>query len=149
LEAYSQGIGRAGRDGKNSASVVLLAPGDLSRQAQFAQSLPDPQLIKTIYAHPDAYTDFDDPQIALLQAYVQSGFSQAQVQQLLAQRAAEKLTSAQAVATYLTSSGCKRALWLRYFDAPITNTTNNVVVNCSAPQIEALAPSAPHSNAKT
>ncbi len=27
LEAYSQGIGRAGRDGENSASVVLLAPG--------------------------------------------------------------------------------------------------------------------------
>ena len=141
LEAYSQGIGRAGRDGQNSASVVLLAPGDLSRQAQFAQSLPDPQLIKTIYAHPDAYTDFDDPQIALLQAYVQSGFSQAQVQQLLAQRAAEKLTSAQAVATYLTSSGCKRALWLRYFDAPITKHHEQCCGELSAPQIAALASS--------
>ncbi len=141
LEAYSQGIGRAGRDGQNSASVVLLAPGDLSRQEQFAQSLPDPQLIKTIYAHPDAYTDFDDPQIALLQAYVQSGFSQAQVQQLLAQRAAEKLTSAQAVATYLTSSGCKRALWLRYFDAPITKHHEQCCGELSAPQIAALASS--------
>lgn len=141
LEAYSQGIGRAGRDGQNSASVVLLAPGDLSRQAQFAQSLPDPQLIKTIYAHPDAYTDFDDPQIALLQAYVQSGFSQAQVQQLLAQRADEKMTSAQAVATYLTNPGCKRALWLRYFDAPTTEHHEQCCGELLGPQIAALAKS--------
>ncbi|WP_125706856.1 RecQ family ATP-dependent DNA helicase [Lacticaseibacillus porcinae] len=148
LEAYSQGIGRAGRDGKNSASVVLLAPGDLSRQAQFAQSLPDAQLIKTIYAHPDAYVDFDDPQIALLQAYVQSGFSQQQVQQLLAQRAAEKLTSAQAVATYLTSSGCKRAMWLHYFDAPATAHHDQCCGELLSPQIEALAGSTWHTPQK-
>lgn len=144
LEAYSQGIGRAGRDGQNSASVVLLAPGDLSRQAQFAQSLPDPQLIKTIYAHPDAYVDFDDPQIALLQAYVQAGFSQNQVQQLLAQRANEKLTSAQAVADYLTSSNCKRALWLRYFDAPISPHHAQCCGELLTPQIEVLAQSTLH-----
>ncbi|WP_407891119.1 RecQ family ATP-dependent DNA helicase [Lacticaseibacillus sp. N501-2] len=144
LEAYSQGIGRAGRDGQNSASVVLLAPGDLSRQAQFAQSLPDRELIQTIYAHPDAYVDFDDPQVALLQAYVQSGFSQAQVQQLLAQRADEKLTSAQAVATYLTSSGCKRALWLQYFDTPASAHHDQCCGVLATPQIEALAASALH-----
>lgn len=141
LEAYSQGIGRAGRDGKNSASVVLLAPGDLNRQAQFAQSLPDRQLIQTIYAHPDAYVDFDDPQIALIQAYVQAGFAQNQVEQLLAKRAQEKLTSAQAVAQYLTQSGCKRQRWLDYFDAPAVAHHAQCCGELAGPQIEALASS--------
>ncbi|WP_461213097.1 RecQ family ATP-dependent DNA helicase [Lacticaseibacillus sp. GG6-2] len=119
LEAYSQGIGRAGRDGQPSASLVVVAPGDLQRAAQFAQALPDPQLIATVFAHPEAYEGADDPQIDLVLAYAKARFSQAQVQQRLAARSEEKLAGVQAVIEYLTHTGCRRALWLRYFDAPV------------------------------
>ncbi len=51
------------------------------------------------------------------------------------------MTSAQAVATYLTNPGCKRALWLRYFDAPTTEHHEQCCGELLGPQIAALAKS--------
>lgn len=117
LEAYSQGIGRAGRDGLPSATLVLLEPRDLNRAGQFAASLPDQQLIETIFKHPRACSDFDDPQIDLIEAYIQAGFSQRQVEAQLAARRGEKQKSFQAIAALAATSECKRTTLLRHFDS--------------------------------
>lgn len=117
LEAYSQGIGRAGRDGEFSLSLLLIAPGDLQRAAQFAASLPDERTIKTIYAAPDAFSDLADPQVQLIEAYIQAGFTQQQVQKQLAARMGEKQASFQAMQRYLQTAGCLRGQLLTHFDS--------------------------------
>ncbi|WP_262314573.1 RecQ family ATP-dependent DNA helicase [Lacticaseibacillus parakribbianus] len=118
LEAYSQGIGRAGRDGGLAVSVVLVAPGDLARAAQFAGSLPEAGVIHTVFKHPDAYQDFDDPQVSLILAYIKAGFDEAAVTQRLAARLTERGQASAAMAAFLTTTGCHRAALVAHFDAP-------------------------------
>lgn len=117
LEAYSQGIGRAGRDGEFSLSLLLIGPGDVQRAAQFATSLPDERTIKTIYADPAAFSDLMDPQVQLIEAYIQAGFSQQQVQTQLSARMGEKQASFQAMQRYLQTTGCLRRELLTHFDS--------------------------------
>ncbi|KRM72598.1 RecQ family ATP-dependent DNA helicase [Lacticaseibacillus brantae] len=119
LEDYSQAMGRAGRDGQKSLAVILLGPGDFQRAAGFAQQLPDAKLVATIFKRPNAYADFDDSQVNLIQAYIGSGFSQAQVLAQLASRRIEKQHSFDAVAKWLQTSGCRRNVLLQYFDSPL------------------------------
>lgn len=140
LEAYAQGIGRAGRDGSPSASVVLVAPGDMSRAAAFASSLPDAAMITTVFAHPDAYESFDDPQVALVLAYVHAGFAQKRVQAELARRLAEKQIAANAVRDFLAAA-CHRQYFLTYFDAPINPHDDHCCGPITQPVLESLAPS--------
>ncbi|WP_225047291.1 RecQ family ATP-dependent DNA helicase [Lacticaseibacillus kribbianus] len=118
LEAYSQGIGRAGRDGRQSLSVVLVAPGDVARAATFAGTLPDAAMIRQVFKHPDAYQDFDDPQVALIEAYIKAGFAEQQVAARLAARLSERQAAAGAMAKLLTTTGCARQLLLAHFDSP-------------------------------
>ena len=142
LEAYSQGIGRAGRDGQKSATQVLLEPNDLNRAGQFAASLPDQQLIETIFKHPSAYTDFDDPQVALIEAYIQAGFTQAQVEAQLTSRRGEKQKSFEAIAALATTSGCKRTTLLRHFDSTGAAHTDFCCGALTAAVVAQLAPGA-------
>lgn len=142
LEAYSQGIGRAGRDGQKSATLVLLEPNDLNRAGQFAASLPDQQLIETIFKHPSAYTDFDDPQVALIEAYIQAGFTQAQVEAQLTSRRGEKQKSFQAIAALATTSECKRTTLLRHFDSTGAAHTDFCCGALTAAVVAQLAPGA-------
>ncbi|WP_179395367.1 RecQ family ATP-dependent DNA helicase [Lacticaseibacillus absianus] len=118
LEAYTQGIGRAGRDGLPSASLLLLAPGDYQRAQQFAQTLPEPTLIQTVYQHPEAYVDMDDPQISLVEAYIKAGFTEAQTLAQLQARLGEKQGSFAAMAAFLNAQPCHRAALLAHFDSP-------------------------------
>ncbi|MFD1392077.1 RecQ family ATP-dependent DNA helicase [Lacticaseibacillus jixianensis] len=143
LEAYSQGIGRAGRDGENSATLVLLAPEDLNRASQFAASLPDAQLILTIFKHPSAYKDFTDPQVALIEAYIQAGFSQAQVERQLAARRGEKQASFQAIAALAATGECKRTALLRHFDSTGAAHTAFCCGAVTSAVLAQLAPAAP------
>ncbi|WP_125703288.1 RecQ family ATP-dependent DNA helicase [Lacticaseibacillus daqingensis] len=118
LEAYTQGIGRAGRDGQFSASLLLMGPGDYQRAAQFAQALPDAQLIQTVFKHPEAYVTLDDPQVMLVEAYIKAGFSQAQVLTQLRARRGDKQRGLDAMGTFLQAPTCHRAALLAHFDAP-------------------------------
>ncbi|MFD1486258.1 RecQ family ATP-dependent DNA helicase [Lacticaseibacillus baoqingensis] len=147
LAAYSQGIGRAGRDGQPSISVVLVAPGDMQRAAQFAQALPDNDLIQTVYADPEAYQDFDDPQVQLLVAYHHAGFAQATVVAQLAARRQDKQAHQQAMAQFLTAKGCRRQVWLQYFDSPIKPHTA-YCCGVVTPEILAQIPHKPINSAK-
>lgn len=117
LEAYSQGIGRAGRDGQKALTMLLLGPNDVARAGQFAASVPDENLIQTIFKHPSAYQDFDDPQVVLIEAYIQAGFSQAAVLAQLSGRREDKQASFTAMANLLQAP-CKRAALMAYFDSP-------------------------------
>ena len=118
LEAYYQAIGRAGRDGAASLAAMIVTQDDLNRSRGLAGMLPDQTMIQTVFAHPDIYRDFDDPQINLIEAYIAAGFSLAQTQQQLQHRLAEKQTSFMAMAAFVNESGCRRALLLKHFDSP-------------------------------
>ncbi|MCI1985950.1 MAG: RecQ family ATP-dependent DNA helicase [Lactobacillus sp.] len=143
LAAYSQGIGRAGRDGQPSVSAVLVAPGDMQRAAQFAAALPDQTLIQTVYAHPEAYQEMEDPQIALVSAYHRAGFAQAAVEAQLATRRQDKQAHQAAMADFLSASGCRRQLWLQYFDSPIKPHTDH----CCGPVTPTVLAHLPHATA--
>lgn len=144
LEAYSQGIGRAGRDGLPSASLVLMAPGDYQRAEQFAASLPDQRTIATIYAHPEAFTDFADPQISLVEAYIHAGFTQAQTTAQLRARLGEKAASFDAMGALLNASGCRRAVLLQHFDSPVPAHTAHCCGELTADILARLAPGQAH-----
>ena len=118
LEAYYQAIGRAGRDGAASLAAMIVTQDDLNRSRGLAGMLPDQTMIQTVFAHPDIYRDFDDPQINLIEAYIAAGFSLAQTQQQLQHRLAEKQTSFMAMAAFVNESGCRRAWLLKHFDSP-------------------------------
>ncbi|MHA3066084.1 RecQ family ATP-dependent DNA helicase [Lacticaseibacillus saniviri] len=143
LEAYSQAIGRAGRDGEASAAVLLIGPGDYQRAAQFSQGLPDAKLIETIYRHPAAYQNMEDPQIQLIEAYIASGFNQDQVKAQLRNRLSEKTASFQAMATLLNTQGCLRQALLAHFDSPLVAHTAQCCGELTQDVISRLAPAKP------
>ncbi|MCE2311106.1 RecQ family ATP-dependent DNA helicase, partial [Streptococcus thermophilus] len=75
--------------------------------AILAGMLPDAALIRLIYAHPEAYRTFDDPQINLIEAYVDAGFSVEATQQQLQHRLTEKQASFAAMAAFVNESECR------------------------------------------
>ncbi|MFD1433165.1 RecQ family ATP-dependent DNA helicase [Lacticaseibacillus yichunensis] len=140
LEAFTQGIGRAGRDGAQSAALLLLAPADMARASQFASTLPDAKMIKTIFAHPELYTKMNDPQIDLIEAYIQSGFSEAETLAKLTARLAEKQASLQAMVGFVNAPGCKRAALVAHFDDLVPTHTDLCCGELTPAVIAQLAP---------
>lgn len=119
LEAYYQAIGRAGRDGAPSLAAMVVTQDDLKRSQALAGMLPDQTMIQTIFAHPEIYRNFDDPQVSLIEAYITAGFSLLQTQQQLEKRMTEKQNSFTAMSAFVNASGCRRALLLKHFDSPV------------------------------
>ena len=140
LEDYSQAMGRAGRDGQKSAAVILIGPGDYQRAAQFVRQVPDAQLIATVFKHPSAYAQFDDPQVVLIEAYINSGFTQKQVEQQLLARQSDKQRSFAAISDLIQTKGCRRQSLLGHFDSPLVPHSDFCCGALTADVLSQLAP---------
>lgn len=118
LEDYSQAIGRAGRDGQRSVTVLLLTPKDLATARQHAEAMPERETIESVYAHPQAFVGMDDNQVQLILAYQHLGFAAEQVWQQLRDRQTESVAGFSAMVAFIDDQRCHRSVWLRHFDSP-------------------------------
>mgnify|MGYP004466378669 CR=1 FL=1 len=117
LEEYMQAIGRAGRDGQAALTLLLYTAQDAQHTAGMLANLPSPSLVKTLYRTPRAYAGSDDPQIQLVLAYQQAGYSADEVNRALDARLSSKQKAFTAVVGFLQADGCIRAKLLRHFDS--------------------------------
>ena len=138
LEEYMQAIGRAGRDGQPAVTEMLCTRKDMQLTMNRLLDLPAPAMVNTIYQNPDHYRRSDDPQIQLVVAYVQSGFSQAQVNNALNQRVGAKQASFQAVINFLNEDGCLRQNLMSYFASDCKPHDNSCCGTVSADFIATL-----------
>ena len=118
LEEYMQAIGRAGRDGQPALTALLYTAKDAQHTAGMLANLPSPSLVKALYRAPKAYAGSDDPQIQLVLAYQQAGYSASEVNQALDARIGSKQKAFSAVMNFLQADGCVRAELLHHFDSP-------------------------------
>ncbi|WDF81595.1 RecQ family ATP-dependent DNA helicase [Lacticaseibacillus pabuli] len=115
LEEYMQAIGRAGRDGQPAVTEMLCTRTDMQLTTNRLLDLPTPAMVNTIYKKPELYQRSDDPQIQLVVAYHQSGFSQGEVNNALNERVGAKQATFQAVIDFLNESQCLRKNLMTYF----------------------------------
>ncbi|MDA7025676.1 ATP-dependent DNA helicase [Bacillus sp. CLL-7-23] len=134
VEAYMQEIGRAGRDGEQSISILLKAPGDEELQKQLIEMETLSQ--EEIYYIFDKLTDINDEQRAK-ESLLQSGLNETQarhflhlytkfqhlgiegrthIHQEMVERSQLKLKRMSAFVRLTNDQGCFRKALLAYFN---------------------------------
>ncbi|RRK10989.1 ATP-dependent DNA helicase RecQ [Lactiplantibacillus garii] len=117
LADYVQEIGRAGRDGEPSLAMILYVAGDENLVRNLNElTAASPNEIALDF---DRFTHKREPASEVsqvLQYYWQHGADVATVSQLFEKRARAKERELQALMAYVTSSTCRRAVMLTYFD---------------------------------
>lgn len=126
LADYVQEIGRAGRDGHPALAVMLYVPGD----EQLVRNLNDMTAATPgeISADHQRFSRQQAPVSelsAVLDYYWRHGATVEQVAALFATRQRAKERELAQLMTYVTSSSCRRAVLMAYFDevAPVHNDT--------------------------
>lgn len=123
MESYVQEMGRAGRDGKMSISVILYRNGDENLQRQLIEAtIPGDSLITYYYNHFNLLKSFDnDNFIRVLQYYFNHNYSLDNILNVLHQRKSEQLKALKMMHNYITIGGCRRAYLLNYFNEYYNN----------------------------
>jgi ATP-dependent DNA helicase RecQ len=136
VEAYLQEIGRAGRDGKDSAAIVLYTEQDLSLPLQLIEGeLPFDDQIEgflTSYRtkHENELMSFlqlSEIQYRFLKHYVNHGQSSDhaallhEIKQLRDERIRYKKEKLLSMMTFLQGNTCRREAVLEYFDETLTD----------------------------
>ena len=127
LESYVQEMGRAGRDGKQSISIVLYKEKDEILQYRFIDdTIPSEDMISFFYDHYEQLKNNDlDEKADLINYYFQNGFTKTQVINMFEQRKNELITSLNRMLGFVKTNGCKRAFLLKYFNENFTNHGGN------------------------
>lgn len=128
LNDYVQEIGRAGRDGKPSLAVVVMAPGDQQRPVDLVNlQLPSDAEIAEAYATPQV--NLTSEAHDLISYYRAHHYTIDQVERLFAARRRSQQHSLAQLFKYVRSTTCLRAQLLSAFgeSAPVHSVT------CCAP----------------
>ncbi|MGR3764874.1 RecQ family ATP-dependent DNA helicase [Rossellomorea sp. NS-SX7] len=135
LEAYLQEIGRAGRDGNNSAAIVLYTEQDLSLPLQLMEGeLPfDDQIERFVTVHRSSSEDeltssleLSDIQYRFLLHYVHEGQGDdgarliQKIKHLRDERLNYKKEKLLSMVMWLQGDSCRRESILRYFEETMT-----------------------------
>ncbi|MDM5316071.1 ATP-dependent DNA helicase RecQ [Fictibacillus sp. b24] len=158
IEGYIQEIGRAGRDSKQSAAILLFHPADLEIPYHFIdQELPDATQVDYLfsdYEHLDQHTFSEKLQMAGLSETAhrfmeyhlnkngllnrsdisteEKASLKLRLKKKIEQRKTEKVKSLQMIETWLNSIDCKRKGLLDYFGEDETEETDLCCSNCKA-----------------
>ncbi|MEG9297438.1 ATP-dependent DNA helicase RecQ [Mangrovibacillus sp. Mu-81] len=154
VEAYLQEIGRAGRDGKESAAIVLYTEQDLSLPLQLIEGeLPFDYQIEgflTLYRtkHEDELMSFlqlSDIQYRFLMHYVNDGRSHDpsrlshEIKQLRDERISYKKEKLLSMVGFLKEHTCRREALLKYFDEALTERPDHCCDLCGSKVSEFLS----------
>jgi ATP-dependent DNA helicase RecQ len=140
MESYVQEMGRAGRDGLPSISVVLYRSGDENLQRQLIDAtIPNDNWVTYYYQHPNLLRALDsDNGGRVLQYYLDHDYSLDDVLYILHQRKKEQLNALRVMKKYIMLSGCRRAYLLNHFNERYNHHDefccdgNDTILNLSA-----------------
>lgn len=110
---YLQEFGRAGRDGQTAAAILLFAPGD--EQLHYGlidQTIPEKQTIKVFY---QAGQIQSPEQQRLLTYYQQMGYTEGDVQKIMADRKVKRYADLEKMRQYANANGRLREKILQFF----------------------------------
>lgn len=126
LADYVQEIGRAGRDGQPSLAMILYVPGDEALVRNLNElTAATPNEIEQDYQRFIRRQEPTDEVSQVLQYYWQHRATVAEVTALFATRTEAKERELRELLRYVTSTTCRRAVMLSYFDevAPAHDAT--------------------------
>lgn len=120
-EAYMQEIGRCGRDGKESAAILLFEEGDQYIQMHLQENtLPEEHHLMQVYAgkeHEKRIAEDTREEIAL--HYKKVGFSFEKAKEQIEYRKKLKWMQLDFMLRYVYTTQCKRKFLLAYFDEAV------------------------------
>lgn len=115
LAAYTQEIGRAGRDGQPALTLLLYAPGDESLPELLTQTeLPAPAVLEEVMAGRVAPTVLG-PKADVINFYLHHGVTPQQLQQLMAQQSRLAQQRINEMLGYVMTTACRRQYLLHAF----------------------------------
>ena len=121
VESYLQEVGRCGRDGQQSITVLLFEAGDQFLQKRLQeQSLPNNAMLEYAYRHkkiPEG--SCSETQLLLLENYLSSGTPIAQARSQILSRERQKDRQLEYMVNYSQTTDCKRSFLLHYFNEKI------------------------------
>lgn len=136
LEAYVQEAGRAGRDGAQSLSVILYAPGDEFIYYHLQQEVLDISKQFQQFKHHSQESieafkgQLGDLQEKWLDGYLNQRYTLDELEQALLSKQQEKREQLQQVLNYLPLTSCRREYLLAYFSEELEETNLVCCDNC-------------------
>ncbi|MGX6961137.1 RecQ family ATP-dependent DNA helicase [Vagococcus xieshaowenii] len=133
LEAFVQESGRAGRDGKQSVSVVLFDEKDQRIHHYFRKELENEwQTFTQLTSLKDVSKEnYSDIQVKWLEYQSNEQSSKEELEQRIQQRLLEKQLQVSEMMTFLTTATCRRQIISDYFEEPAFPHQDICCDNCN------------------
>lgn len=127
LESYVQEMGRAGRDGEKSVSIILYKENDEILQRNFVdETIPTDQMIDFFYKHAKQLKNNQmDEKSELIDYYLENGYSATDTINLFSERKISQFRALRAMIGYVKTDDCRRKYLLKYFNEDYNNHNEN------------------------
>ncbi|MCL0311676.1 RecQ family ATP-dependent DNA helicase [Apilactobacillus sp. TMW 2.2459] len=141
LEEYMQEIGRAGRDGKQSISIVLYQDSDIGLANKLALGdVPSTDEVNFFFDNAKIFakTSNEDEKIKLLKYYYSRDYSKNYVINIFNNLVHQKIIGLKALHEYVNLQGCLRKYLLNYFDEQFSEHNDKCCASNSTVDLKLL-----------